>query len=674
MNIKLQQATKVGILLMSMLIVNMITKAANFTAVATGNWSSSTTWVGGVAPSFTNVLDVITIPSGLTVTLDNNLTLNGVLAELNVGGILISSAATTILVTSGTVSGTGEIYIGNVELGALTSLTFTGSLTVNTLTNAVINLQSAAKIKVIETLTLLAGVIKVESTGTLTMMTNSNLVMAGGILSVNGGLISLTNKYNLTYSSALNTIAGLELTGVGLNNLTIDLPSTSNTLTLATDLTIPGILTLTKGTLVLGLSDLTIAGDIATNGEGNIYSSAASDITINSSNGITGTVKMKANSAVNNFTLTVGSANHAILKGWVTINGLLNLNSGTLILDSAHIVLKGNIETVGTGSISSTQSSVIEVNTLTAPIGMLRFKAGTIVKTLRVNIITGGSVKIGTNLTIQDSLTLNKGNIDIGNNSINMAAMAKIVGGDSNSYIITNASGRLSIPILFNTVATTFPVGTNNKYHPATVLLNTGSALGTVSIGVIPQVYAQGITGTDLTATQRVVNASWAVESDIVSNMNMNLSLMWPISTELNGFSRTKSYISHYANNKWDMNVIAVASLNVNGLYSLTRTNVTSLSPYAVFDNTATGVNDIEYNANFEIYPNPATDIITIVNNQSDRKMTRMEITNINGQVVASFVLTDFSQKISLSNLQNGYYFIKLSGDNMSMTKKFVKM
>src|SRR6185436_10673653 len=100
----------------------------------------------------------------------------------------------------------------------------------------------------------------------------------------NGGTLALGSAYSVQYNSG-TIIAGPELNGSGLKNLTVNVGA-GNTVTLSSDATINGTLTLTSGTFSLGIKNLNIKGDVAATGTGTIKSTIASDIEINSPNGI----------------------------------------------------------------------------------------------------------------------------------------------------------------------------------------------------------------------------------------------------------------------------------------------------------------------------------------------------------------------------------------------------
>jgi len=72
----------------------------------------------------------------------------------------------------------------------------------------------------------------------------------------------------------------------------------------------------------------------------------------------------------------------------------------------------------------------------------------------------------------------------------------------------------------------------------------------------------------------------------------------------------------------------------------------------------------------FEIYPNPASEVIHIGFPQDVNKMT-ISVYNVNGQIVLEKTLNQESN-LSLNSLQNGVYFIKLQSENFQEEKRIV--
>lgn len=66
----------------------------------------------------------------------------------------------------------------------------------------------------------------------------------------------------------------------------------------------------------------------------------------------------------------------------------------------------------------------------------------------------------------------------------------------------------------------------------------------------------------------------------------------------------------------------------------------------------------------FAIYPNPAKEMLTIVNNSN--VVTKVEIVNMVGQVVKRFEISD-KKELNISDLEGGVYFVKMNGVSMKL-------
>jgi hypothetical protein len=98
----------------------------------------------------------------------------------------------------------------------------------------------------------------------------------------------------------------------------------------------------------------------------------------------------------------------------------------------------------------------------------------------------------------------------------------------------------------------------------------------------------------------------------------------------------------------------------------------TSGSPNVYFttDCSITDFNDYEENSTLEIYPNHSDDIINIkienINNAT------IEIYNVSGRLVFSKALNSKIQKIDMSSLSEGIYFIKVRQENNVRVEKLI--
>jgi hypothetical protein len=83
-------------------------------------------------------------------------------------------------------------------------------------------------------------------------------------------------------------------------------------------------------------------------------------------------------------------------------------------------------------------------------------------------------------------------------------------------------------------------------------------------------------------------------------------------------------------------------------------------------------------NTDFSVYPNPASDKITVsFKNETPRNATLL-LVNMNGQVVKQKHLTDLvlgenNVSLNISNLDNGIYSCRVTGNgNVLVSKKLV--
>jgi hypothetical protein len=564
--------------------------------------------------------------------------------------------------------------VDSMSTALVSGITYTGTITANALTTLATNFSSAATVTVNNSLYVMAGLLNITA-GSLTLGNNSTIVIDGGTISVGGtGSIGLTSNYDVVYEGSSSS-AGVELSGTGLQDVTVNLSSGSVTLT--SDVSLDGTLTLTSGNLILNNNDLTFEAnaDISAMGTGTINSSAGSNITINTTAGFSGDLNFgTGNNTVNNITINLGSSSANVdLGSDLIINGTLTLGNGTLTLNSNDLsfAVNGNVAVTGTGMLVSTSNSNITITSNNSFTGALSFSnTGNTVGNLTINMGNNtSSVNLGTDLNIAGTLTLTSGKLNVWDNDLMINAGATVSGGSNNSYVITTGGGTLTMNLVANG-AQTFYVGTSANYSPAMISANTGSVASDISVSLSDTVYSSGTTGADLTLDRSLVNATWFITSSASTGLDLDLQLMWSAAMEVNGFDRTQAYISHYINGNWD--VMATSSATTSGsLYVLNRNNVTSLSPFTVADvNSALKVNNTLANANAEVsvYPNPAVDV---VNFTAPGKVTGVTIYDVSGRKVSSATATGNS--FSVSELTPGYYNVHFTGADFNAVQHFIK-
>ena len=683
--------------------------AATYTATASGNWSSSTTWGGTGAPSFNiSGADNIIISAAVIVTLDQNLTINNATASLDVLATgALTGATYNLMLTTGTLMGAGTVTLNSLTVGAGGLISSVGAINVATFTNSAAALAISSVITVTNTVALDAGVVQLNTLGAINLANNAAINMAGGAYStVGGGVLTLAGTFNLIYSGVADSL-GLESVLAGLNNVTVNLASATDQLRQTAPLAITGLLTLTQGILNLNGHSLTLNGGINSASMGSILGNATSDIIVNGT-GSAGTIAFAAaGDTIRNLTMTIAGtgslllASNAVIAGTLALNasslnlnghnltldgtitaagvgsiigsatsgltvngtgavgtlafgasgttlgnmvvniaaagtvllgsaltvaGTLALNGGSLVLNAQTLTIGGAISATGTGSITGDAVSNIVFNG-TGNAGTLVFTtAGQLIHNLTVNIGGSGTVALGSNATVGGMLTLAQGNIVLGNNSLTIPVAGVVQGGSAASYVVTNDAGSLIMTVANAGAAAMYQVGTLANYAPVN-LTNNSTLAGIFNVIAHPGVFANGTIGTDLSLAQSVVNTSWDVTSSLVTGANVNLEMFWNTAMQVNGFDNTQAFVSHYTSGAWNTNTLAAATAHAGGTYSLALNGVTSFSPFAVFDkNTVTSISDVKADATFSIYPNPASDMLTVttleVNNNSTLKTT----------------------------------------------------
>ncbi len=130
---------KIGFVI-ALVSASIYTQAKTFTAVASGDWSSNATWQGSDAPG--NVIgagDQVIISTGLTVDLNSDIEIDGLLARLDVEGTL-NAANNSIQTIDGTVSGSGTITSQNFWIASAGNFSFDGDLETDEFVNQSLNL------------------------------------------------------------------------------------------------------------------------------------------------------------------------------------------------------------------------------------------------------------------------------------------------------------------------------------------------------------------------------------------------------------------------------------------------------------------------------------------------------------------------------------------------------
>ena len=138
----------------------------------------------------------------------------------------------------------------------------------------------------------------------------------------------------------------------------------------------------------------------------------------------------------------------------------------------------------------------------------------------------------------------------------------------------------------------------------------------------------------------------------------------------------------------------SIQYLYIYGNHSLTTCQVKSIcaylaNPYGVIDisNNTTGcdsqqeveaacaaisLKNITNDNAFTIYPNPATDKLTVVITRAAEE-PNLNISNIEGQQLITRQITQPKTQLDINSLPSGVYFVRLTSDKSVLTGKFIK-
>jgi hypothetical protein len=515
------------------------------------------------------------------------------------------------------------------------------------------------------------------------------LSQQNALLNVQGILRSSGNEHiNFNGSSALSVSGTLDIDSITLANVTnasvagqlkakkmrcnIFSVSGQGDVIISERLYIYGSLSNTGGNTISVLPNAVIymlGGQIIASGTGIFTLPSVYDVVYTNSAHIQPTGIEITGSGLRHITVDLQSDTSELKlgSGLIVGNGTLHLQKGILALNNNSISIGNNGDLTGSGKIKSTSSSDVGIYATGGISGQLQFvNTGNTVRDLVIN--TNSTVILNSALKVTGKVDFQNGKLDVGANKLSLITGATVAGADVNKYIITGTGGSLAADI-GSGASFTYHVGTASQYAPCRISSNNNTVYNGMSVGVNPGVKVFGTSGNDMAATQPMINATWFVEHSN-SMVDIDMEVMWTAAMEVNSFNRGNAYISHLIGNYWDKSPKKPANLNANGLYSIERESITSLSPFAVFDNATVDVPGIEQSEELvQFYPNPAKDVLNINISQPSKAM----IYNTTGQLVQTVLLSSGITPVNISALHSGVYYIQLNGKNVESTFKFVK-
>lgn len=73
------------------------------------------------------------------------------------------------------------------------------------------------------------------------------------------------------------------------------------------------------------------------------------------------------------------------------------------------------------------------------------------------------------------------------------------------------------------------------------------------------------------------------------------------------------------------------------------------------------------------LYPNPATELVSVATDDASIRITGVEVYNLYGQLLNAIVSEENPMRINVSGLADGMYFVRITTDSGVVMKSFVK-
>lgn len=182
--------------------------------------------------------------------------------------------------------------------------------------------------------------------------------------------------------------------------------------------------------------------------------------------------------------------------------------------------------------------------------------------------------------------------------------------------------------------------------HPAGVTDN-GSPAGDGNI-----MLASG-TWTNLPTIAESLTYNWQIRATVVAP-DLHYNILEDDEIIANNISGTEYVVASYDPSA----CYQVATVCENGMVS---------NPS---DCISVGINNVDNNTTFEVYPNPAHETVNVTTTMDVQKV---EVLNYLGQVIYSQNTTNNNFTLNVANYADGVYFIRLSGNDGIATQKLIK-
>ena len=582
-------------------------------SIATGNWSSASTWDGGEIPTsaknvyinstFPVTVDAAT-PECKTIYFDaagttGLLVMGSAASKLNVYGDF-NLGNTSQLVFNTWPAGAKLRFVGSASTqiinGLNTSTTNSGGfmeLEVDKSAGKLTTTGNNAKLTIGTNLNIVAGTFELGSTDdifgrdqagnnslpTITVQPNGIFTMAGSSSQINAGSGSSGGKIGKVTISGLMELASSSTVGIQFSDFDVESGGTLRLLSTSTWYTAglnSGLITVKSG----GTLRYSTTSSVLWNSTASVIMNSGSILNITTVTAPTLAPSFTDNGATWRYNFAgnqdgIGISTGRVIQnlelsggGTKTLAGATTVNGYLLLSETSSLLLGTGSLTYGTGALlqygNSTQ--VDPQNTTSAE------WPSTGSTPTNVKVQNSGGLTLDASRTLVGNLDVNTGVITLGNNSLTAATLT---GGSASAYVATTGTGSLTIKSI-GTNAQLFPVG-NGSYTPASIT-NTGTA-DDFSVNV------ELGTPCDVSALNSV-NRIWNISEATAGGSNVDVVFQWNAADENSGFVRTS--VNAVRCNGTNVNLVgSTGTASGTGPYSKSLTAITALNSFGITNSTS---------------------------------------------------------------------------------------
>lgn len=263
----------------------------------------------------------------------NNLEIYGSM-DIQSGSALTTTSASNLTIQTANNLSSGLVFTSGSSINEFAvEYTGTGSL----------GLKSS--LAVAGQLELHSGTLSIESGASLTMNAGSLIQVMDGKLEGNGGTFTGTASYDVEYTGGSTVTTGLEITGTGLNNLSINIGT--GEVVLDDNATIGGELELLNGKLNLNANDLVLNGTLEQDLATPIIGNANSDLHLHLTMVGNDTIYFdNSNQNLEQLMIDV-TGGDIVLGSEIHIHDELTMTSGNVVLMNDDLVIEQNANITG---------------------------------------------------------------------------------------------------------------------------------------------------------------------------------------------------------------------------------------------------------------------------------------------------------------------------------------